>query len=139
VDDTLTITFLLAPGKTSDGTARSQILPAATLWLDTHRIRFDPMLEDMGVGNLLDDPNVVALDVAWVDDYEDTSDPVLTAMGVHYANNDGRPDAVAHSTNESRPRAVNTPYYPRGVQLVEWITQYMQENVYNQDSDQESN
>src|SRR5688572_22095746 len=97
------------------------------------------MLEDMGVGNLLDDPSVVALDVAWVDDYDDTSDPILTAMGIHYADNKDRPDVVAHSTNESRPRAVKTPYYERGIQIVEWIVMYMQENVYNQDSDQESN
>jgi len=139
VDDTLTITFLLAPGKTSDGTARSTILPAATLWMETQKIRFDPTLEDMGVGNLLDDPTVVALDVAWVDDYEDTSDPILTATAIHYTTGDERPDAVSFSIDDTSPRAVKAPYYERGVQIIEWVVQYMQDNVYNQDSNQETN
>lgn len=139
MDDTLTITFMLAPGKTLKGEGRTALLPVSILWVEAMKIRFDPALEDMGVGNLLDDPNVVAVDVAWVDDYDDTSDPVLTATALYCIDNADHPEATAYSIADSQPRAVNAPYYERGVQIVEWIVQYMTENVYNQDSNEEAN
>ena len=139
MDDTLTITFLLASGKTAKGEDRALILPAASLWAEALKIRFDPNLEDMGVGFLLDDPTVVALDTAWVDDYEDTTDPVLTATAIYYITQSERPSAAQHSINDVKARAVAAPYFERGVQIVEWLVGYMEENVYNQDTDEDKN
>jgi hypothetical protein len=139
VDDTLTITFVLATGQTALGADRALILPAALLWTEAHKIRFDPTLEDMGVGFMLDDPNIVAVDIAWVDDYEDTSDPVLTATSLYFVDNTERPSSDARDFSDLRLHAVDVPYYASGVQVIEWIVNYMQNDVYHQDRNQESN
>ncbi|MBX3065416.1 MAG: hypothetical protein KF726_20745 [Anaerolineae bacterium] len=134
MDDTLTITFFLAGGKTPQGN-RLTLTFGGSLWLEEKQISFDPGKEDMGVGLLLNDPLVVAVDVAWVDDYDDTKEPVLMATGLYFSR-DPQADAMLDGkAAEFRYRRVNAPYYESGIQIVEWIVQYMQENVYNQDVD----
>lgn len=137
MEDTLTITFFLAGGKTVNGD-RSLILPASTLWFVPQSIRFDPNLEDMGVGFLLDDPTVVAIDVAWVDDYEDSLEPVLAATAIYYAEESQHEAQEARNPDDLRPRGIDAPYYEMGVQITEWIVGYMQEHVYNQDMDDDN-
>lgn len=134
MDDTLTITFFLAGGSTPKGSRASLTLGGA-IWLQTKKIPFDPQVEDMGIGFLLDDPRVIAVDIAWVDDYEDTKEPILTATGLYFAH-DPQVDAMFDGkAAELTERRVNAPYYESGIQIVEWIVNYMQENVYNQDVD----
>jgi hypothetical protein len=137
VEDTLTITFFLSDGATPNGD-RSILLPMATLMFEPQHVRFDPNLEDMGVGFLLDDPDVVAVDVAWVDDYEDSLEPVLTMTGLYFIEGTTRQLAESRAASDLKTRSVDAPYFERGVQITEWIVTYMQENVYNQDQDDDN-
>jgi hypothetical protein len=131
MDDTLTITFVLAGGKTPQGN-RQSVNSAEYLWYEEASQDFDPMLEDFGVGNKLNDPTIVAVNVSWVDDYDDTEKPFMNVTGFFHTTNTSDAILDAKPTREFMPRAVTVPNYPTGIQIIEWIVGYMQNNVYHQ-------
>lgn len=140
MDDTLTLTFFLSEGPTPTE-HRSQILPAAILWYKPITQAFDAELEDLGVGDLLNNPRVVGLQASWVDDYDDAHEPVLTASGLilALADDDDQASFTSLEAETLRPNAITVPHFKEGVQLAEWIVNYMLENVYNQDQDEDNN
>src|SRR5262245_48886928 len=128
--DTLTITFVLAGGKTAQG-QRSEWHLIEFVLHEPADARLDPSREDLGIGNILDHPEVIAVNVAWLDDYDDQKEPVLAITGVHRVVKAGSPQAKLAA--EVTASAVKVPYHPSGPEGMEWIAAYMQDNVYHQD------
>src|SRR5260221_1626596 len=91
--DTLTITFLLSGGKTAQG-HRSEWHLIESILYEPAEARLDPTREDLGVGPILDHPEIIAVNVAWVDDYSDNQEPVLSITGVHRVVKAGSPNAT---------------------------------------------
>ena len=128
--DTLTITFLLAGGKTAQG-QRSEWHLIEFVQHEPADARLDASREDLGIGHILDHPEVIAVNVSWVDDYSDEQEPVLAITGVHRVVKAGSPDAKLAA--ELTTSAVRVPYHPSGPEVMEWIAAYMRDNVYHQD------
>jgi hypothetical protein len=131
MDDTLSITFTLAAGKTPNG-ERQPMRGGEPLWYRSVDARIDPDKEDLGVGSILESPDILAADFAWVDDYDDSRKPYLALLGTYCAGDPPSGDAEKYRRSEVRPSAVDVPYYASGTRIAEWIVQYMQDNVYHQ-------
>ncbi|MEP7285230.1 MAG: hypothetical protein ABI947_05625 [Chloroflexota bacterium] len=128
MDDNLTILFVLADGKTPTG-HRAEWNVISFVQPETVEVRLDPTREDLGVGSLLDDHQIVAIHVTWLDNYQDKAAPVLGITGTFRAAPVGSQNAKA--AIEIMPSAVQVPYHPTGAQIMEWIATYMQDNVYH--------
>jgi hypothetical protein len=128
MDDNLTILFGLSDGETPNG-KRTTWNVASFVKHDHVQIALDPTREDLGVGPALEDPAVVAVHVAWLDDYNDNQEPVLAVTGAFRG--------VPLGTDDARPAvqliadAIAVPHFPSGAQIMEWIATYMRDNVYH--------
>jgi hypothetical protein len=131
MNDNLTIIFLLAPGQTPDGHRAEHL--TAFVRHEPVTARIDLSREDLGVGTLLNDPEIAGVHVTWLDDYDDNQEPVLAVTGTHRFAAWGSADA--QPAVQIMASAVNVPYYPDGTQIVEWIAQYMRDNVYHDGMD----
>jgi hypothetical protein len=100
---------------------------------ETVETRIDPTRADLGIGSLLDDPDVILVNVSWLDDYGDQHEPVLAVTGVYRPCHLGQPNASP--AVEITPSAVRVPYHPTGAQIMEWIATYMRDNVYHDGMD----
>jgi hypothetical protein len=132
MDDNLTIRFLLPDGHTAQG-KRSEWTVVSFLAPETVEARIDPSQEDLGIGLLLDDPEVIMVNVAWLDDYNDNQEPILAVTGLYRPCHLGHPSASP--AVEITPSAVRVPYHPTGAQIMEWIATYMRDNVYHDGMD----
>lgn len=128
--DTLTVTFLLAGGPTAQG-HRSEWHLIEFVQHESTDARLDTSREDLGIGAILDHPEVIAVNVSWVDDYSDQQEPVLSITGVHRVVKVGSPEAKLAA--ELERSAVKVPYHPTGPEVMEWIAAYMRDNVYHQE------
>jgi hypothetical protein len=132
VDDSLTIRFLLPEGQTSQG-KRSEWSIITFLSQETVEAQVDPTREDLGIGPLLEDPNIILVNVSWLDDYGDQHEPILAVTGIFRSCRLGHPNASP--ALEITTSAVRVPYHPSGAQLMEWIATYMRDNVYHDGMD----
>jgi hypothetical protein len=132
MDDSLIIRFLLPEGETPQG-KRSEWTVITILAQETVEARLDPSRQDLGIGPLLDDPDVIAVNVAWLDDYDDNQEPILAVTGLYRPGRLGHPNISA--AVEVMPSAIRVPYQPTGAQLMEWIATYMRDNVYHDGMD----
>src|SRR5438128_4033834 len=92
MDDNLTIRFLLPEGHTSKG-KRSEWTIVTFVIQEAVEARIDPSREDLGIGTLLDDPNVIAVNATWLDDYGDKQEPILAVTAVYRPTHVGHPKA----------------------------------------------
>ena len=131
MDDNLTIIFVLSSGQTPDGHREEHL--TTFVRHEPITVHIDPNKEDLGVGTLLNDPEIVGVYVTWLDDYNDNNEPILAVTGTHrvtpLGSNDAKP-AV-----EIMASAIRVPYLPDGTQIGEWIAQYMRDNVYHDGMD----
>ncbi len=132
MNDNLTIRFLLPEGKTAQG-KRSEWTVVTFLNQETVEVRIDPTREDLGIGSLLDDPDVVLVNVSWLDDYGENHEPILAVTGLFRPCQLGHPKACP--AVEITPSAIRVPYHPTGPQIMEWIATYMRDNVYHDGMD----
>jgi hypothetical protein len=128
MDDSLTILFCLANGKTPRG-ERGGWNVTTFVQCETVEERVDQSREDLGVGTLLDDPAIVAVQATWLDDYDDNNNPILAVTGLYRPVALGTANAQAAVTTFTD--AVEVPYLPTGTQITEWIATYMIDNVYH--------
>jgi hypothetical protein len=128
--DTLTILFALAHGETPRG-KRSDWTILSHLHHQPVQVPVNPDREDFGIGDLLDDPEVLAVHVAWLDDYGDNKEPVLALTGLfRQAQSDHSEAQLAVKVMSS---AIKVPTLPSGAHSAEWIATYMRDNVYHDD------
>jgi hypothetical protein len=128
MDDNVTILFGLSDGQTPTG-PRAMWNVASFVKHEHVQAVLDPSREDLGVGPILEDPSIVAVNVAWLDDYEDSQEPVLAITGTFKVVAIGTNDAQA--AVQLMGEAVPVPHFPSGVQIMEWIATYMRDNVYH--------
>jgi hypothetical protein len=128
MDDSLTIRFLLPEGQTAQG-KRSEWTIVTFVTQETVEARIDPSRQDLGIGTLLDDPDVIAVNATWLDDYDDNQQPILAVTALYRPCRIGHPNACP--AIEVTPSAIRVPYHPTGAQLMEWIATYMRDNVYH--------
>lgn len=131
MNENLTITFVLAPGQTPTGHRAEHL--TAFVRHDPIQAAIDPNSEDLGVGTLLNDHEVIGVLMSWLDDYDDNQQPILAITGMHKVS--------ALGVSETQPgltvlaEAVQVPYFEAGTQVAEWIAQYMRDNVYHDGMD----
>jgi hypothetical protein len=128
MDDNLSILFLLEEGETSKG-KREACGVTSFLRHEAIEVRIDPSREDLGVGALLDDPEVVAVHATWLDDYDDNQEPILAITRIFRVAQMGTENAQA--ALPLIPSAIRVPHHPTSTQIVEWIATYMRDNVYH--------
>lgn len=127
-DDSLTITFKI-DNRRYEG----------TLWHVGINQPFDPALEDLGVGFKLEQPDLIAVDVAWLDDYDDKHEPVLAASALYYALEPADPASLRAEPQDTWNVLQESIHIPGtisgGGRIAEWIVTYMTDNVYNHRTD----
>jgi hypothetical protein len=128
MDDSLTILFLLANGKTPRG-ERSGWNVTTFVKREEVEHRIDQSREDLGVGSLLDEPAIMAVQATWLDDYDDNNHPILAITGLFRPVGLGTPGAELAMT--TLRDTVEVPYLATGTQITEWIATYMIDNVYH--------
>jgi hypothetical protein len=128
MDDSLTILFCLANGKTPRGERPGWNVTTFVKREEVEQ-RVDQSREDLGVGSVLDDPTIVAVQGTWLDDYDDNDNPILALTGLYRPVALGTSDAQSAVTTLND--AVEVPYLPTGTQVAEWIATYMIDNVYH--------
>ena len=131
MNENLTIIFVLASGQTPTGHRVEHI--TSFVRHDVVSANIDPTREDLGVGTLLNDHEIIGVHMTWLDDYDDNHEPILAVTGTHriapLGSADVRPALQVMSS------AVPVPYFADGTQVVEWIAQYMRDNVYHDGMD----
>ncbi len=132
MDDSLTIPFLLAEGQTPQGD-RADWHIATFVRRDPVEVRIDPHRQDLGVGTLFDDPDIIAVNATWLDDYDDEHHPILAVTGLYRPGALGSADA--RPAIAIMPSAIRVPYFPTSAQIMEWIATYMRDNVYHDGMD----
>jgi hypothetical protein len=130
--DTVTILFSLAHGATPRG-KRAEWNIISHLQHHPLEVHIDPNREDFGLGDMLDDPEIIGVHVAWLDNYGDNQEPILAVTGLYRPAHSGSSDAKM--ALNVMPAAIKVPALPSSAHIAEWIATYMRDNVYHDSRD----